>query len=74
MLVGYLLSNMNSSFGKANIGDFTIRGGILAPLKAAEDVSIRLTRFFADIKNPKGLLFLAKENILISNRNKNRSI
>jgi hypothetical protein len=25
---------------------------------------LRLTKFFADIKNPKGLLFLAKENIL----------
>jgi hypothetical protein len=49
-----------------NVGwynDFTIRGGILAPLNAAEDV-VRLTKFFADIKNPKGLLFLAKENIL----------
>ena len=49
-----------------NVGwynDFSIRGGILAPLNAAEDV-VRLTKFFADIKNPKGLLFLAKENIL----------
>jgi hypothetical protein len=53
------ISGKNSSF----YNDFTIRGGILAPLKAAEDV-LRLTRFFADIKNPKGLLFLAKENIL----------
>jgi hypothetical protein len=53
------ISGKNSAF----YNDFTIRGGILAPLKAAEDV-LRLTRFFADIKNPKGLLFLAKENIL----------
>jgi len=53
------ISGKNSSF----YNDFTIRGGILAPLKAAEDV-LRLTRFFADIKNPKGLLFLAKQNIL----------
>ena len=53
------ISGKDSSF----YNDFTIRGGILAPLHAADDV-IRLTRFFSDIKNPKGLLFLAKENIL----------
>jgi len=53
------ISGKDSSF----YNDFTIRGGILAPLHAAEDV-LRLTKFFADIKNPKGLLFLAKENIL----------
>ena len=53
------ISGKDSSF----YNDFTIRGGILAPLHAADDV-FRLTRFFADIKNPKGLLFLAKENIL----------
>jgi hypothetical protein len=54
---------LNVSLDSAFYNDFTIRGGILAPLNALEDVA-RLTRFFADIKNPKGLLFLAKENIL----------
>jgi len=53
------ISGKNSAF----YNDFTIRGGILAPLKAAEDV-LRLTRFFSDIKNPKGILFLAKQNLL----------
>jgi hypothetical protein len=53
------ISGKDSSF----YNDFTIRGGILAPLNAAEDV-VRLSKYFTDIKNPKGLLFLAKENIL----------
>ena len=54
---------LNVSLNSAFYNDFTIRGGILAPLNALEDVA-RLTKYFADIKNPKGLLFLAKENIL----------
>jgi hypothetical protein len=54
---------LNISLDSAFYNDFTIRGGILAPLNAADDV-IRLSKYFADIKNPKGLLFLAKENIL----------
>jgi hypothetical protein len=43
--------------------DFLLRGGISAPLNAAEDVA-RLTKYFFDFKNPKGLLFTAKQNIL----------
>jgi len=43
--------------------DFIVRGGVLAPLKAAEDVS-RLTKYFTNIKNPSGLLFVAKQNLL----------
>jgi hypothetical protein len=43
--------------------DFIIRGGILAPTSAAEDVT-RLTKYFTDISNPSGLLFAAKQNIL----------
>jgi hypothetical protein len=54
---------LNVSLDSAFYNDFTIRGGILAPLNALEDVA-RLTKYFADIKNPKGLLFLAKQNIL----------
>jgi hypothetical protein len=54
---------LNISLDSAFYNDFTIRGGILSPLNALEDVA-RLTKYFADIKNPKGLLFLAKENIL----------
>ena len=54
---------LNVSLDSAYYNDFTIRGGILAPLNALEDVA-RLTKYFADIKNPKGLLFLAKQNIL----------
>ena len=43
--------------------DFVIRGGILAPTAAAEDV-VRLTKYFTDISNPSGILFAAKQNIL----------
>jgi hypothetical protein len=43
--------------------DFVIRGGIEAPLSAAEDV-VRLTKYFINIKNPSGLLFTAKQNLL----------
>jgi hypothetical protein len=43
--------------------DFILRGGILAPPSAAEDVT-RLTKYFSDLNNPKGALFVAKQNIL----------
>jgi hypothetical protein len=43
--------------------DFLLRGGISAPLNAAEDVA-RLTKYFFDFRNPSGLLFTAKQNIL----------
>jgi len=43
--------------------DFLIRGGILSPFSAAEDV-VRLTKYFTDLNNPKGALFVAKQNIL----------
>ncbi|MDB9992691.1 hypothetical protein OAD97_00815 [bacterium] len=43
--------------------DFLLRGGLSAPLNAAKDVS-RLTQMFFDSKDPSGLLFTAKENLL----------
>jgi hypothetical protein len=43
--------------------DFILRGGIEAPLSAAEDVA-RLTKYFFNFNNPSGLLFTAKQNIL----------
>ena len=43
--------------------DFLLRGGLSAPLNAAKDVS-RLTQMFFDLKDPSGLLFTAKENLL----------
>ena len=43
--------------------DFLLRGGISAPLNALEDVA-RLTKYFFDFRNPSGLLFTAKQNIL----------
>ena len=54
---------INDSLNPTLYNDFILRGGILAPLSAAEDV-VRLTKYFADIKNPKGLLFAAKQNLL----------
>ena len=43
--------------------DFLLRGGLLAPIRAANDVS-RLTQMFFDLKSPNGLLFTATENLL----------
>jgi hypothetical protein len=43
--------------------DFLLRGGISTPLNALEDVA-RLTKYFFDFKNPSGLLFTAKQNLL----------
>jgi hypothetical protein len=44
--------------------DFILRGGPLgAPLATANDLA-RLTKYFADIKTPSGLLFIAKQNLL----------
>ena len=43
--------------------DSILRGGILAPISAAKDVS-RLTQMFFDLKSPNGTLFTIKENLL----------
>jgi hypothetical protein len=43
--------------------DFLLRGGILAPIRAAKDVS-RLTQMFFDLKSPNGFQFIAKQNLL----------
>ena len=43
--------------------DFILRGGILAPIAAANDV-IRLSKYFIDLQNPNGILFTAKQNLL----------
>ena len=43
--------------------DFIIRGGILAPIEAANDV-VRLSKYFIDLQNPNGILFTAKQNLL----------
>jgi hypothetical protein len=43
--------------------DFLLRGGLKAPINAIEDVA-RLTKYMFDFRSPKGLLFIAKQNIL----------
>ena len=43
--------------------DFILRGGINAPLSAAQDVA-RLTKYMFNPKSPSGLLFTAKQNLL----------
>ena len=43
--------------------DSILRGGLKAPTSAAEDVA-RLTKYFFDFKNPNGLLFVGKQNLL----------
>ncbi len=44
-------------------GDSIIRGGLTAPSRALED-STRLTNYLFDFKNPNGLLFTVKQNLL----------
>ena len=44
-------------------GDDILRGGVLAPVEAAED-SLRLTKYLFDLKSPQGFLFTAKQNLL----------
>lgn len=53
------IERINSPVNK----DFLLRGGINTPLDAAEDVT-RLTKYFFDFRNPSGLLFTAKQNLL----------
>jgi hypothetical protein len=43
--------------------DGFVRGGILAPVEAATDVA-RVSKYLFNTKNPSGLLFTAKQNIL----------
>jgi len=43
--------------------EFIVRGGLEAPVSSLEDV-VRLTKYFFDLRNPSGLLFIAKQNIL----------
>jgi len=44
-------------------GDGIIRGGLTAPSRALED-STRLTKYLFDFRNPNGLLFTVKQNLL----------
>ena len=54
---------INDTVNPSLYNDFVVRGGIQAPLSALEDVA-RLTKYFADISNPSGILFTAKQNLL----------
>ena len=53
----------SSSLDRSGGIDFLLRGGTLAPSRAAQDVS-RLTKMFFDFKSPNGVLFTAKQNLL----------
>ena len=44
-------------------GDGLLRGGLRAPLRALDDTA-RLSKYFFDFKNPSGLIFTAKQNLL----------
>jgi len=55
-------TNITDQIGSSNT-DFLLRGGIQAPLRAAEDV-VRLTKYLFNPKSPSGLLFVAKQNLL----------
>jgi hypothetical protein len=43
--------------------DFVLRGGLYAFKDTTEDI-IRIGKYFTDTKNPSGLLFVAKQNLL----------
>ena len=43
--------------------DFLLRGGLKAPVRAAEDTA-RMGKFMVDLKSPKGLFFITKQNLL----------
>ena len=47
----------------ARLPDALVRGGLLAPINAGKDVS-RLTQYFFDLKSPRGLIFIANQNLL----------
>jgi len=43
--------------------DFILRGGLYSAKNTTEDI-IRLTKYFNDVRNPSGLLFTVKQNLL----------
>jgi len=52
------------NFANSFLGnDFLIRGGVKAVSSVLDD-EIRLTKYFASLKSPNGLLFVAKQNLL----------
>tara|TARA_R110001592_G_scaffold205343_1_gene455888 strand:+ start:2907 stop:4841 length:1935 start_codon:yes stop_codon:yes gene_type:complete len=53
----------SSSISSTGGTDSLLRGGILAPIRAAEDTS-RLIKMFDDDKSTTGLLFTVKQNLL----------
>ena len=58
-------SNTSDPSNVFNTGgpDSLLRGGLMAPIKAIDDVS-RLTQMFFDTRSPNGLLFTVKQNVL----------
>lgn len=64
----YIQKDIPEDNNKVNIlrtggPDVLLRGGMIAPIRAATDVS-RLTQMFFDLKSPTGLLFVGKQNLL----------
>lgn len=57
------IPNQSSPLNGGADSDFLLRGGITAPLDAAQDV-LRLSKFFIDTKSPNGLFFTLKQNLL----------
>ena len=56
------LDKESGEFGFLN-QDFILRGGSKAVVNSIKDVE-RLGKYFLDIRNPSGLLFFAKQNLL----------
>lgn len=56
------IPGLNENLNNNNT-DFLLRGGILAPVNSLVD-TLRLGKFFADTKSPKGLFFILKQELL----------
>ena len=56
------LDKESSGLGYLN-QDFVVRGGLKAVVNSVKDVE-RLSKYFFDVRNPSGLLFIAKQNLL----------
>jgi hypothetical protein len=63
--IGLTNPDIDLKFPSAGTGgpDFLVRGGKLLPRIIAYDVA-RLTKYLFDLKSPRGLLFIAKQNLL----------
>ena len=59
----YIQTPIPGQLPRSGTEDFILRGGLNTFEDSATDV-LRLGKYFADLRNPDGLLFIAKQNLL----------